>query len=462
MRVLGYLLVVFATTVVASRGEQPSPEKVFPNLVLITVDTLRADHLSCYGYHLTTSPNIDRLASEGVRFAKTYSPIPLTGPSHISLFTSRFPQEHGARINGVAVRENSKWLFLPQILRRFGYGNAAFISAWTLTARLTQLGKWFDVYDQDLNRSHQVFHSSRYADDVTPLAIEWLRNNRDFPFFLWVHYFDPHSPYHLRKEFASLEPNRHPSIAVDEIGDVDQKITKRYDSEIAYADHYIGQLLAAIDSLTLRESTLVALTSDHGESLGEHGYVGHGRQLFEGIVHIPLILRYPNKIPTGRVVSQATSLLDLTPTLLELMLGKKELETLPTSFAGQSLVPSIVSGKSLPQRSIRYVTFAGRKGFAPRWISWLWSSESTLPLHIGETVGLNKLVWTPLEKSLAAVNLGQDRLGLRPRIFRSNHKKYQTETTSLKNWFEATNLGEGEVKMNKRDVEVLKSLGYLQ
>ena len=99
----------------------------YPNILLITVDTLRADHLSSYGYPLRTSPTIDRLAEEGTRFSSAYSPIPLTGPSHISLFTSRFPQEHGARVNGYAVGKDSKWLFLPQILKRFGYTNAAFI-----------------------------------------------------------------------------------------------------------------------------------------------------------------------------------------------------------------------------------------------------------------------------------------------------------------------------------------------
>ena len=128
----------------------------YPNILLITVDTLRADHLSSYGYPLRTSPTIDRLAEEGTRFSSAYSPIPLTGPSHISLFTSRFPQEHGARVNGYAVGKDSKWLFLPQILKKFGYTNAAFISAWPLNSRLTHLGKWFDTYDENLTRSYQV------------------------------------------------------------------------------------------------------------------------------------------------------------------------------------------------------------------------------------------------------------------------------------------------------------------
>ena len=462
MRVLGVLLVILMAVGVGSRAEQSTPAESLPNLVLITVDTLRADHLSCYGYHLATSPNIDQLASEGVRFAWAYSPIPLTGPSHISLFTSRFPQEHGARINGLAVPEDSKWLFLPQILKKFGYRNAAFVSAWTLTDRLTQLGRWFNIYDQDLTRSHQVFHSSRFAEDVTPPAMAWLRGNRDRPFFLWVHYFDPHSPYHLREEFASPEPNGHPDNTAEWVDKEAQERINKYDSEIGYVDHHIGKLLAELDNLGLRDSTLVALTADHGESLGEHGYVGHGRRLFEGIVHIPLILRYPGTIPAGRVIPQAASLLDLTPTVLDLALGKERAATLPVSFAGRSSAPAVVGGESLLQRPIRYVTFAGRKGFAPRWMSWLWTRNSTLPLHLGETVGFRKLVWTPGEKSLSVVNLDQDPLGLRPAVLRSDDKEYQTTAASLQRWFEATDLDEGEITMNERDVEVLKSLGYLQ
>ena len=447
---------------VGSRAEEGVSAESPPNLLLITVDTLRADHLSCYGYHLQTSPHIDQLASEGVRFERAYSPIPLTGPSHISLFTSRFPQEHGARINGVAVPGNSKWLFLPQILRKFGYRNAAFVSAWPLTDRLIQLGQWFDIYDQDLTRSHQVFHSSRFAEDVTPPAMTWLRGNRDRPFFLWVHYFDPHAPYHLREEFASLESNGHPGDGTEWAGKEDRIRINKYDSEIGYVDHHIGKLLAELDNLGLRDSTLVALTADHGESLGEHGYVGHGRRLFEGIVHIPLILRYPGTIPAGRVIPEAASLLDLTPTVLELALGKKKAAALPVSFAGRSSASAVVGGESLPQRPIRYVSFAGRKGFAPRWMSWLWARPSALPLHMGETAGWRQLVWTPSGKSLSVVNLDQDPLGLRPAVLGNDDEEYQARAASLKRWFEATDLDEGEITMNKRDVEVLKSLGYLQ
>ena len=233
--------VVYLLTAVLAFGAEGNGRH--PNILLITIDTLRADHLSSYGYPLKTSPAIDYLAERGVRFSSAYSPIPLTGPSHVSLFTSRFPQEHGARVNGYAVDKDSKWLFLPQILRRFGYFNAAFISAWPLTSRLTHLDRWFDVYDEDLSRKYQVFNSSRYAEDVTPLVTDWLENRPPRPFFLWVHYFDPHSPYHLRDGFEELAKSGHPD---NRPLSKNQEMTDRirnYDSEIAYTDSHIGKLL---------------------------------------------------------------------------------------------------------------------------------------------------------------------------------------------------------------------------
>ena len=141
------------------RSEATDP----PNILLVTIDTLRADHLSSYGYHRKTSPNIDALAAEGVRFEHAYCTIPLTGPSHVSLFSSRYPQEHGVRINGVPIPKDSKWLYLPQILRRFGYFNAAFVSAWPLASHLTGFSHWFQIYDEDMKRRYQFLNSSRFA-----------------------------------------------------------------------------------------------------------------------------------------------------------------------------------------------------------------------------------------------------------------------------------------------------------
>ncbi len=441
-------------------AEPPLPEN-HPNIVLITIDTLRADHLSSYGYHLKTSPTIDKLAAEGVRFENAYSPIPLTGPSHTSLFTSRFPQEHGARMNGFAVPKDSKWLSLPQILKRFDYQNGAFVSAWPLTSRLTHLDRWFDLYDEDLSRTYQVFNSSRYAEDVTPLAVSWLEENRAGPFFLWVHYFDPHSPYNLREDFAEPESSGHSKSTRETLnGEMANRI-KRYDSEIGYADFHIGKLLARLDELGLRRSTLVVLTSDHGESLGEHGYVGHGRQLSEGIVHIPLIMRYPARLPAGKVISRNVSLLDATPTILELAIGRQPYKDLPTAFAGRSLASAMIGQESIPERPIRYITFAGKKGWMPRWLSSMWVSPDERPFRVGQSLGTQKMVWDPNGRSLSVFNIDEDPFEMSPLVLSHKHAQYSATARPLGQWFRATDLTAGESKLTKRDTEVLKTLGYI-
>ena len=453
---------LLSLSALAGSAAEPPSGRNHPNILLITVDTLRADHLSSYGYHLKTSPEIDKLAEEGVRFANAYSPIPLTGPSHTSLFTSRYPQEHGARINGFAVPKDSKWLSLPQILKRFGYQNGAFVSAWPLTSRLTHLDRWFDRYDEDLSRQYQVFNSSRYAEDVTPLAISWLNENRAGPFFLWVHYFDPHSPYNLREDFAEPASSGHPKSTREPLNREMASRIRKYDSEIGYADFYIGKLLARLDELGLKQSTLVALTSDHGESLGEHGYVGHGRQLSEGIVRIPLIMRYPAELPAGKVISRNVSLLDATPTILGLTIGRQPDRDLPTSFAGRNLAKAMVGQETIPQRPIRYITFAGKKGWMPRWLSHMWVSPDERPLRIGQSLGSQKMVWDPSGRFLSVFNIDEDPFEMSPLVLSHKNPEYSATARPLGQWFKATDLSAGESKLTKRDTEVLKTLGYIQ
>ena len=452
-------LIVFSA--LAGLSAEPPAAETRPNILLITVDTLRADHLSCYGYHLKTSPIIDELARDGVRFENAYSPIPLTGPSHTSLFTSRFPQEHGARINGYAVPKDSKWLSLPQILRRFGYRNAAFVSAWPLTSRLTHLDRWFDRYDEDLSRKYQVFNSSRYAEDVTPLAVSWLEENRAGPFFLWVHYFDPHSPYNLREDFAEPESSGHPNSTREPLNREMANRIKKYDSEIGYADFHIGKLLARLDKLGVQESTLVVLTSDHGESLGEHGYVGHGRQLTQGIVRIPMIMRYPARLPAGKVIPGNVSLLDATPMILDLALGGQTYRELPTSFAGRSQAAAMTGQERIPQRPIRYITFAGKKGWMPRWLSHMWVSPDEGPLRVGQSLGSQKMVWDPTGRSLSVFNIDEDPFEMSPLVLSHKDAQYSATARPLGQWFKATDLAAGDSKLTKRDLEVLKTLGYI-
>jgi arylsulfatase A-like enzyme len=457
---LAALLIAAVSAAGQHRSEATDP----PNILLVTIDTLRADHLSCYGYHRKTSPNMDALAAQGVRFEHAYCTIPLTGPSHVSLFSSRYPQEHGVRINGVPIPKDSKWLYLPQILRRFGYFNAAFVSAWPLVSHLTGFSHWFQVYDQDMKRSYQFLSSSRFAEDVTPRAISWLEDQRVEPFFLWVHYFDPHAPYHLRKRFADPATNGHATTPPSEVSAAMTDRIRRYDSEIGYVDHHLGLLLRALDKAGVTDSTLLVLTSDHGESLGEHDYVGHGRHLYDSILRVPLIVRYPGHIKPGKVIATPVSLLDVTPTILELSGLSQRQPPIPANFVGRSLAGAIQNGSSLQEHPVRFLTFAGKKGWTPSWLSfsWAWLRYPKLPLRLGWLNGPTKSVWTPREKSLLIYDLASDLHELDPLSVSSENDRFAEETSALEIWFKATDLTEADMKRAERDEEILKSLGYTQ
>jgi len=434
-----------------------------PNVLLITVDTLRADHLSCYGYGLKTTPYIDKLAAEGVRFERAYTAIPLTGPAHFSLFTSRYPHEHGARRNGVAMASDTAIAAWPQILRANGYRSAAFVSAWPLTARLTGLDAWFDHYDENLTRTYQMVNSSRWAEDVTPLATNWLKQNGqgDKPFFLWVHYFDPHAPYTFRKHFADLART---GVASVQISDAEMRERIRnYDTEVAYTDWYIGKLLSAVDDIQLTDSTLVILMSDHGESLGEHDYVGHGRHLYENILRVPLIMRLPSKVKAGQVISTPVSILDVAPTVLDLTVQSELAQSkAPLRFSGRTLAPSITHQQTLAQRRFYPMTFPGKKGFAPQWLSWIWIRDEELPLRLGYIDRSSKFVWAPEERKLFSYDIGHDPQEMHPRAISAGTGPYEAETERLKSWYSRGLSASGEERTSQKDVEVLKSLGYIQ
>ena len=442
--------------------EQHSPEP-YPHVVLITVDTLRADHLSSYGYHLRTSPAMDGLAAEGVRFDRAYTPIPMTGPAHFSMLNGRFPQEHGARINGVSVADGSKFLTVPQILRRFGYTTGAFVSAWPLLGRLTRLDRHFDHYDDELTRSYQLVHSMRWAEDVTSPALRWLDDNHDAgQLFLWVHYFDPHEPYNLREEFADPEAVAEPHPDTPEYTKEIQNRIRRYDSEIGYADAHIGRLLQRIDRLGMRDNTLVVLVADHGEGLGEHGFNGHGRWLYESTVRVPWMMRLPGRIRPGTVVRPSVSILDLAPTILDLVVPEFRSEApIPISFAGRSQIAAIDEEVSSATRQIRFVSFEGKKGFAPTWLSWVWKPNSGLPFRIGKLEGQRKMVWTPQADSFEIFDLAQDPFEMRPAQLTPKDRSYPFERDGFHRWFDSTDLAESETRLTKRDQEALESLGYI-
>ncbi len=437
-----------------------------PNVLLITIDTLRADHLSSYGYHLRTSPNIDKLAAEGVMFTNAHTVIPQTGPAHTSMLSSRFPQEHGSRINGIAYSEDAKVIFLPQILRKFGYNNSAFVSAWPLTKRMTRFDTMFDVYDDELPRQYQMVNTMRYAGDVTPRAMSWLRLqwDKEKPFFMWVHYFDPHTPYNQRPKFANPEKIGEPGpVAPGMNNDEARERVMQYNSEIGYADYWIGKLFDDLKRQGLWENTLIVLTADHGESLGEHNYIGHGQQLYEPIIRIPLIMHLPGYTTAGKVVERHVSIIDIAPTILDLTAKRidPDLE-LPVKFGGRSLAKAINGGEEPEEEMVRFITFAGKKGFLPKFISDIFTRFDGPPLMMGHRIGVRKVIFNPGDTKLEIYNETEDPLELKAVKPKQKSPQYKTETARLEHWYETTSGAAGENEMTEEDIKALKSLGYLQ
>ncbi len=262
-----------------------------PTVVVITLDTTRADRIGCYGYALAETPNIDALASRGTRFARAYTPVPLTIPAHASLFTGLLPPHHGVRDNGDQ-RLAAEATTLAERLSAEGWNTHAAVSAFVTQAHWG-FGQGFDGYDDHLGvpSDRLSWRAEREGSVVVDDALAALAAGADF---LWVHLFEPHAPYEPAEPFAARHPGR------------------PYDGEIAAADHQVGRLLEV-----LPEDALVVLAGDHGEGLGEGGEEQHGLLLGDATVHVPLILAGPG-VPVG-VVEHPVSLVDVAPTLLRLL-----------------------------------------------------------------------------------------------------------------------------------------------
>ncbi len=303
--------------VVALAGEVPEAPTgrvaERPNILVITVDTLRADRLSAAGYHRPTSPNIDRLFEGGIDFAQARTVEPLTNPSICSMFTALPPHRHGASRNGLRIRPGLP--SLPKVLAEHGYTTAAFVGNWTLRDKLSGLGEHFQVYEEVLTRPRWfgLLRKEATAEDLTGETVDWVREHvsRDGagPFMAWVHYVEPHAPYRLHKDFLSIfgDERRGNYSASD-----------RYDTEIAFVDASIAELLDGVAQVSDPANTLIVFASDHGESLGEHNYWGHGRHLYEPTLRIPMALFWKGRLAAARVTAPAVTL-DLAPTVLSLL-----------------------------------------------------------------------------------------------------------------------------------------------
>jgi choline-sulfatase len=290
------------------------PPRTRPNVLLVTIDTLRADHVGSYGGRDADTPVLDALAARGVRFATAIAHAPLTAPSHASILTSLLPPAHGVRDNGTFVLPAAPTT-LAEVFRAAGYRTAAFISGFPLDHRFG-FARGFETYDDHLLRgadSRRASYVERPAAATTRSAVDWLRAS-PAPWFAWVHYFDPHAPYEPPADLAV------------------RFAARPYDGEIASVDRELGRLLAAAG--TGEGRTLVLVTSDHGESLGEHGEATHGVFVYDSTLRVPWIMAGPG-VPRGRVSEVVARGIDVSPTLLDYARLR-----VPGAMQGRSLRPA--------------------------------------------------------------------------------------------------------------------------
>jgi len=281
-------------------GARPAPDLRGANVLLVTIDTLRADRVGAYGSGAGLTPTLDALSARGIRFTHTWSHAPMTLPSHASILTGVLPTRHGVRNNG-AFRLGATPATLAERLRAAGYRTGAFVGAFVLDARFG-LNRGFDEYDDryDTPTSTSFHFVERPADRVLQAATAWITSppsEDGRPWFAWVHLFDPHAPYHAPTAFT---PDQTP-----------------YDAEVAWTDSALGSALDDLNARGQLERTLVVVTADHGESLGDHGETTHGLFAYEATLRVPLILVAPGFEP--RVVSTPTGHVDIAPTILDLV-----------------------------------------------------------------------------------------------------------------------------------------------
>jgi arylsulfatase A-like enzyme/tetratricopeptide (TPR) repeat protein len=372
------------------------------SLLLITLDTTRADRLGCYGHDNALTPALDLLASEGVLFEQAFADVPITLPSHATIMTGLHPPEHGLRVNG-SHRLDIELPTLAEMLREEGYRTAAFIASATLDSQ-NGLDRGFESYQDDMAAAYphdetEPLTAYRPGDIVTDLALEWLESGEeDRPFFCWVHLFDPHNPYF---EHEVLSGTRFQGA-------------RSYDAEIAFMDLQVARLLDYLESRGLRERVLIVAAGDHGEGLAGDREKGHGFMLYESTLRVPLLFSQPGRVPEGRRVEAMVSLVDIRSTVLE-MLGFDEFD----ERSGRSLAPAVLGGEIQPlscygETDLPYTSFGWsplRSLTTPRW-KYIRSPRRHLydrladPLERENLVASHPEVADELERELQTIEAG--------------------------------------------------------
>lgn len=341
--ILLFLALAAASFLLLRQGQKD----VEANVLIITLDTTRADHIGAYGGQSGLTPNIDRLAREGTLFRNCYAQLPLTLPSHCTLFTGRYPMAHNVRNNAKYFLNQSEFT-LAEALQAKNYRTYAVIAAFVLMSKFG-LQQGFDFYDDYLN-PHELAHNFKSeipADEVYDKFSGWLAKNSAQKFFAWVHFYDAHDPYNPPAAFAKRFANN---------------AQGRYAGEIAYVDSVVGKIIDDLRDRGLLDKTLLLIVGDHGEAFGEHQEYGHAIFCYEENLRVPLIFHCPALIAKNRTVLEQVSLVDVMPTVLDVL----ELP-IPKTVQGKSLINLLRGRKEKESRSIYFESMYGKEemNFAP-------------------------------------------------------------------------------------------------
>lgn len=388
------------------------------NLLLITIDTLRSDTLSCYSHEHLNTPNIDSLAERGVLFTRAFAHTSTTLPSHVNILFGTTPLHHGVHDNSnFIIRE--KFLSLAEHLKLYDYATAAFIGAFPLDSRFG-VSQGFDLYDDDydVRSSKTDLGKERMAEIVVDRAINWLKKQNSL-WFLWIHCWDPHDPYDPPEPFKT-------------------RFSKNpYDGEVAYVDHVLGRLFKYLEENNLFDTSLIVFTGDHGESLGEHDEETHGLFAYNSTVWIPLIIYVPDLRP--RKVKQHVSHVDIFPTICDVLNAEK-----PAFLHGTSLLPAL-KGEKLKRRAIYFESLYPyySRGWAPL-RGYVYDNEKFIDSPIPELYNLEK-DFDELENLAGKKNLN----GYRKKLDQIINSLFVDESSQARQ------------KLDRKSLEKLRSLGYV-
>lgn len=384
------------------------------NILLITLDTTRADRIGCYGYGKAKTPNLDRLTQKGVKFENAYCQVPLTLPSHCSILTGTYSIYHGVRNNG-NYKLSDKVETLAEVLRAKGWRTSAFVASFSLDSRFG-LDQGFELYDDDMEERMKTFLSERRAEAVYEAFKRWHRGKGEGKWFSWVHFYDPHLPYDPPESWRT-------------------ELEDRYDGEIAYMDYWLGKLIEEVRE----EKTLIVVVEDHGESLGEHGERDHGIFLYEVSMRVPFIMVAPKIFPQKKIVKANVRTIDTMPTIFDFLKIEKS-----EKIQGESLL-SYINGRKMKDLPFYMETVYPKESFN-------WSELK------GVVNGEWKYIFAPKEE---LYNIRKDPHE-NENLFEGEKEKAERLKTLMESMEKEFISGiSGKRVLSREDEERLRSLGYI-